>query len=82
MMRLYDLITIYEDVIKKHDMFAEFNRYNLILLVDGEGGAADRDICGRQIGAWIGIFFGMQIGAWIGGFVRQADRGWNRDILG
>jgi hypothetical protein len=37
-MRLYDLITIYEDVIKKHDMFAEFNRYNLILLVDGKGG--------------------------------------------
>lgn len=43
-MRLYDLITIYEDVIKKHDMFAEFNRYDLILIVDGDGGSLQNEV--------------------------------------
>jgi hypothetical protein len=37
-MRLYDLITIYEAVIKKHEMFEVFKKFALILLVDGNGG--------------------------------------------
>lgn len=42
-MRLHDLITIYEDVIKKHDMFEVFKKYTLQIIVDVNSKTFDDD---------------------------------------
>ena len=43
-MRLYDLINIYEDVIKKHEMFEVFKKYTLQIIVDVDSKTFDDDL--------------------------------------